>query len=87
MAESGEVQAYPQRLYHTIPAWVGAGSFFHIRLRAALENQTSLTNPEIALKLLASVQHYHDRARWHCLVFLLMPDHAHALIAFPFDRE
>jgi putative transposase len=87
MAESGELRAYPQRLCHAVPDWVGAGSYFHIRLRTARENRTLLTQPEIALKLLESVRHYHDRGRWHSLVFLLMPDHAHALIAFPLESR
>ena len=83
MAESGELPAFPQRLHHAVPAWVSAGSFFHVRLRVAPINFHPLTQPEIAWTLLDSVRHYHVHFRWHCRLFLVMPDHAHALLAFP----
>jgi putative transposase len=83
MAESGELRAYPQRLHHEIPSWVRVGSVFHVRLRVAGNNVRPLTQPDIAPVLLGFVRHYHDHGRWHCLLFLLMPDHAHAFLAFP----
>ena len=83
MTESGELEAYPQRLHHAVPPWAKVGSYFHIRLRVASENSLPLTQPGHAQMLLDSVKNYHERRRWHCLLFLLMPDHAHALLAFP----
>jgi putative transposase len=83
MVDSGESHAYPRRLHHTVPSWVKTGSYFHIRLRVASDNPLPLTQWENARGLLDSVRNYHERGRWHCLLFLLMPDHAHALLAFP----
>lgn len=78
-----ELRAYPQRLGHMTPGWVRPSSFFHIRLRCAPHNDRALTPKPIAEVLLAAARHYHDLGRWHCRIFLLMPDHAHALLAFP----
>jgi putative transposase len=42
-----------------------------------------LTDPALAHGLLESVRIYHANGRWWCRLFLLMPDHLHALLAFP----
>ena len=68
------------RLYHAIPGWVPDGEVFHIRLRA---ESPDLTQAPVASTLLASVEHYQTTSRWHCRLFLLMPDHLHALLSFP----
>lgn len=86
MAQSGETHAFPQRLHHATPGWVRPGATFHIRLRVAAENPSPLTQPPVASALLAAARDYHERSRWHCRVFLVMSDHAHALIAFPRDE-
>jgi len=39
--------------------------------------------PVLASKLLESAQLYHISGKWFCRLFLLMPDHIHALLAFP----
>ncbi len=46
----------------------------------------AFTEPGLARLLLDSVRHYHTRNRWFCRLFLLMPDHLHALLAFPRDK-
>jgi REP element-mobilizing transposase RayT len=62
---------------------------FHIRIRCERDRATGLpetpllVNSVRAESLLASVAEYHRRGRWHCAVFMLMPDHLHALVAFP----
>ena len=33
--------------------------------------------------VLAAMMHNHDKLVWHCRFCLLMPDHLHAIIAFP----
>ena len=68
------------RLYHAIPGWVPDGEVFHIRIRA---ESPDLTCASVAHALLTSVGHYQASGRWHCPLFLLMPDHLHALISFP----
>jgi REP element-mobilizing transposase RayT len=44
------------------------------------------TEASLARPLIDSVRHYHNRRRWFCRLFLLMPDHLHALLAFPRDK-
>jgi hypothetical protein len=76
------VAEYPRRLYHETPGWVRDGALFHIRLRAAAK-QASLISPTLAAEILTAVRRYHNLGHWWCELFLLMPDHVHALLAFP----
>jgi REP element-mobilizing transposase RayT len=89
MAESREAGNYPRRLHHLVPAWAQAGACFHIRLRIeqAKPGSPSLIEARVAHGLLAAVRFYHERQRWHCRLFLLMPDHIHALLAFPAESH
>ncbi len=75
---------YPRRLGHSVPPWVEAGATFHIRIRAE-PSSAALIEPRIASALLDSVRFYHERERWHCSLFLIMPDHLHALLSFGFE--
>jgi putative transposase len=74
---------FPSRLHHQTPPWVKPEATFHIRLRTSLANEIPLTDTKIAPALLHAAKFYHDTLRWHCRLFLLMPDHAHALLSFP----
>ncbi|HEY8995585.1 MAG TPA: hypothetical protein VIM71_13030 [Lacunisphaera sp.] len=87
MPESGELQEFPQRLHHAVPAWVKSGSCFHIRLRVDLASAQTLTDSLVAHGLLDAARFYHERQRWHCRLFLLMPDHIRALLAFPMESQ
>lgn len=72
---------------HAMPGWVKRGAVYYVRIRAVSGSPTPLTNPKFAPTLLESALHYHKYARWYCRLFLLMPDHLHALLAFPPDRK
>lgn len=74
---------FPGRLTHHTPGWVKDGALFHIRVRTAAEQSPSLIDPTLGKALLNAVQQYHDSGKWYCELFLLMPDHWHALLAFP----
>jgi REP element-mobilizing transposase RayT len=65
-------------------------------LRAALESGRAaspltaaigahgVTRPTtVGDRVLAAMKHNHDKLIWHCHLCLLMPDHLHAIIAFP----
>jgi len=78
---------YPNRLFHCTPSWVEDGCVFHIRIRCALENTVVLSQPLIASRLLESVEFYTKKGRWFVHLFLLMPDHLHALVSFPKEQE
>ena len=77
---------YPDRLAHNTPAWVESGATYHIRISIERDYSLSLTNATAGTALLDSARFYHERWRWHCRLFLLMPDHLHALLTFSNDK-
>ena len=80
-------RGFPERLHHTVPNWVEPGALFHIRIRLDREKkQTELTDPALAQTILDSAKFYETRMRWHITLFLLMPDHLHAVLSFPRDK-
>ena len=83
----GALVAIHSKLHHGTPGWVESGAFFHIRLRHASSSGDDLTSPAIASELLNSVEHYSKTGKWYHYLFLLMPDHIHALLAFPRDAS
>ena len=79
--------AFGKKLHHAVPSWVPDGSRFHIRIRVAPGYRCFLTDPQIATHLLQSAALYHERQRWHATIFLLMPDHIHAILSFPAEES
>ena len=77
---------YPERLHHKTPSWVEEGSIFHIRIRCSPDNTVVLIQPDVAGALLESARFYMDKGRWFLHLFLVMPDHIHALVSFPKDK-
>lgn len=79
---------FPKTLHHQLPTWVDAsGAVFRIRIRVAENNPIPLTNEIIASKLLDSVFEYARGKIWWPSLFLLMPDHIHALLSFNATRK
>ena len=76
-----QYHGFAGRLYHDVPAWVREDAIFHIRVRCA-PGCPPLTAPPLATLLLESVKLYHERERWWVHLFLLIPDHWHALLSF-----
>ena len=74
------------RLFHDVPEWVRDDAIFHIRVRCAPGGK-ALTEPDTARALLDSARLYHERHRWCAHLFLLMPDHWHALLRFPSEAS
>jgi len=74
---------FPGRLYHHTPGWAKDAALFHIRLRVEPPSETGLTESRIAASLLSGAKYNHEAGNWWCELFLLMPDHLHALMAFP----
>jgi Transposase IS200 like len=80
-------RGYPGKLHHEVPHWVESGSIFHIRIAIDREKQkTPLTAASLAQALTDSARLYQTRGRWHITLFLLMPDHLHALLSFPIEN-
>jgi putative transposase len=70
-------------LPHEIPAWAGNGALFFITLCATPRGDNQLCHPDIAVWLLDSLAFRERRGDWRISLVLLMPDHLHALMAFP----
>ena len=73
-----------KHLPHDIPIWVDPHReiyFITINCQERLRNQLAL--PETAGKLFETVRHRQSQLIWWPYLFLLMPDHAHALLSFP----
>ena len=71
-----------------MPHWVEPGALFHIRIALDREKeQKALIDPLLGQGILDSAKFYEARLRWHITLFLLMPDHLHALLSFPRDQS
>ncbi|MFN8624425.1 MAG: transposase [Candidatus Binatia bacterium] len=81
------MREFPGRLHHAVPSWVSEDSIFHIRVRCRYDNPVALTDPVLGVTLLESVRLYARRRRWWPHLFLLMPDHWHALLSFPVSEN
>ena len=74
-----------KKLPHTIPQWVAEGSWFFITIKCVPPGKNQFCQTGAGDAVLASVAHNHTQLVWHCRLCLLMPDHLHAIIAFPRD--
>jgi REP-associated tyrosine transposase len=67
---------------------VQVGALFHIRIATDREKQrVALTAKSLGRALLDSAKFYDANRRWYISVFLLMPDHIHAILSFPRDKS
>src|SRR5258706_14809076 len=71
------------KLPHTIPQWVEDGSWFFITNKCTPQAENQLCRATAGDAVLSAMAHNHDHHRWNCRLCLLMPDHLHAIIAFP----
>lgn len=79
-------RGFPSKLHHDVPYWVESGALFHIRIAVNREKeQRPITSRPLAQVLLDSARLYESKQRWHITLFLLMPDHIHALLSFAGD--
>jgi REP-associated tyrosine transposase len=72
-----------KRLPHIVPQWVAEGSWFFITIKCMPQGKNQLCHADTGKAALAAMAHNHDRLVWHRRLGLLMPDHLHAIIAFP----
>ena len=81
-------RGFPERLHHRVPHWVEPGAVFHIRVGLDHDKkQKPLIHVALAQPMLDSVKFYQARMRWHITLFLLMPDHVHAVLSFARDES
>jgi REP element-mobilizing transposase RayT len=71
-----------------VPHWVEPGALFHVRIALDREKeQKALIDPLLGQAILDSAKFYQARLRWHVTLFVLMPDHLHALLSFARDKS
>jgi putative transposase len=75
----------PQRaqLHHKPPAWVQRDSLFFLTVCCAPRGKSQLNNAAAFAAITESIDLYVRSGKWWIESFLAMPDHWHALIAFP----
>ena len=73
-----------QRLPHEIPLWVDPSKeTYFITINCAERGRNKLARLEMAEPLFDTVWHRQEKFLWWPHLFLLMPDHLHALLSFP----
>jgi len=71
-------------LPHEPPRWVDpAREIWFVTICTLPRGEAQLTRPEISRAVLDAVEFRYRRGQWYPWVFLLMPDHCHALLSFP----
>ncbi|HUK83483.1 MAG TPA: transposase [Verrucomicrobiae bacterium] len=71
-------------LPHNPPAWVRKEeATFFITMNCQSRGGNQLCRQNIGSSLLDTVRYRHKRGDWWVDIFLLMPDHLHALLSFP----
>jgi putative transposase len=75
--------AVRKKLPHTIPQSVPDGSWFFITINCVPRGKNQLCRAIVGDAVLAAMKHNHQKCAWHCRLCLLMPDHLHAVLAFP----
>ena len=66
-----------------MPSWVNDGAFYFITINCVPRFENQLCQEIAGEAVLSAAAHYHEKLVWHCRLMLLMPDHLHAVIAFP----
>ena len=80
---------FPQRkqLPHLPPPWVGASAVFFVTINCRPRGANQLCIEPVASSLRESVLFRQARGDWHVHLWLLMPDHMHALLSFPLETD
>ena len=84
MATLGDVNSGRKGLPHEIPTWVDSNrETYFITINCQRRGLNQLARKEVAQPLFETVRHRQETFLWWPRVFLLMPDHLHALLCFP----
>jgi REP element-mobilizing transposase RayT len=85
-----KIMNLPKRKFlpHEVPSWVRSDrAIFFITIGCSPRCENQLCRPPVAKALFESVEFRQQRGDWWVHLFLLMPDHLHALACFPSDSE
>jgi putative transposase len=80
---------YRKYLPHEIPLWVDPHQeTYFISINCGERDRNQLALPDVAERLFETVRHRQEKFIWWPYLFLLMPDHLHALLSFlPSDKS
>jgi hypothetical protein len=71
-------------LPHDVLMWVDPHrEIYFVTINCQERGRNRLALPEISARLFETVRHRQEKFLWWPHVFLLMPDHLHALVPFP----
>jgi REP element-mobilizing transposase RayT len=71
-------------LPHETPSWVDPHKeIYFLSINCLNRSKNQLALPAIADKVFETVRHRQEKLLWWPHLFLLMPDHLHALLSFP----
>ncbi len=75
---------YRKYLSHEIPLWVDPHQeTYFISINCGERDRNKLALPDVAERLFENVRLRKEKFIWWPYLFLLMPDHLHALLSFP----
>ena len=73
-----------KKLPHEVPIWIDpSAETYFITINSLPRGTNQLTTASAAPALLQSAAFRHESVQWFIHLFLLMPDHIHALLSFP----
>ena len=72
---------------HVPPDWIAPNCTFFITINCQVRRKDQLTVEGMPEKLFGAVSHYHANRRWWPEIFLLMPDHLHAMVSFSWETR
>jgi REP element-mobilizing transposase RayT len=77
-----------RRLFHEVPGWVDdLLQTWFVTICCQHRGTNQLATPDIGQQLLESVAYRHTHQLWYAHLFLLMPDHCHALLSFGREND
>jgi putative transposase len=71
-----------KKLPHETPSWVPDGSRYFITITCVRRGENHLCKTATAEGLIEGAKLYHQKGVWRMSLFLLMPDHVHAVLVF-----
>jgi REP element-mobilizing transposase RayT len=72
---------------HVPPPWVSPDAVFFISINCLERRKQQLTAGETPAAILASIRHLVKAGKCRPELVLLMPDHLHMLVSFPFEMQ
>ena len=75
-----------KKLPHDVPFWVPENAVYFITINCLPRHENHLARPRVAEAVGQSLLHNQTAGKWWVWLFLLMPDHLHALLSFSREK-